>query len=281
MIPSFSKLLFKGLTNRQGIDANARVDSQLPTPSQLSLSVPSDRVVPLTTNIPFLGTNMSLGERLSRQLICQNKHHAVPAGKGLPNAIGPSSSSLFVARKRLGMFIPIDHSTGIQDHSVFLSLIPGTEQGWAHPNLSRLPSFRPPRFDPFAPKTLSVNLTNNIVLSCLCIGSSLYWNMIPELNQIALNPPELISEPPMLPNEIDIGGLMESLNAATGTQEFGEGRSSRLLVEKIDPDKLSNLRLTLEGYLEDDSQKSAAFFISMVILALTMTAVAARVHFSS
>lgn len=87
----------------------------------------------------------------------------------------------------------------------------------------------------------------------------------------------------MQPNEIDIGGLMESLNAATGTQEFGEGRSSRLLVEKIDPDQdsTSSLRLTLKGYPEDDSQKSAAFFISMVILALTMTAVAARVHFSS
>lgn len=87
-------MLFKGLTNRQGRDA--RVDSRLPTPSQLSLSVPSDRVVPLTTNIPFIGTNMSLGERLSRQLICQNKHHAVPAGKGLKNAIGSSPCVMFI-----------------------------------------------------------------------------------------------------------------------------------------------------------------------------------------
>lgn len=70
---------------------------------------------------------------------------------------------------------------------------------------------------------------------------------------------------------------------ATGTQEFGEGRSSGLLVEKRAPDQdsTSSLRFTLKGYPEDDSQKSAAFFISMVILALTMTAVAARVHFSS
>lgn len=100
--------------------------------------------------------------------------------------------------------------------------------------------------DSLAPKTISAALTIRLVLTSLCIGSKMYWNLLPSLKKMPLNPPELISEPLMQPNEIDIGGLMESLNAATGTPEFGEGRSSRLLVEKIAPDQdsTSSLRLT-------------------------------------
>ena len=153
------------------------------------------------------------------------------------------------------------------------AFIPGTEEGWGIG--PRLPSFQPPRFDPLAPKTISASLTIKMVVLTLCLGSFVYWSILPELNSIEYIPPRLICEPVRQPYDLNINALRESLNVATGSKEFGLGMSEKLIIEKLPTESTSRLRLTLDGFPDDDSPKSAGFYIAMIILAMTVTAAAA------
>ena len=95
------------------------------------------------------------------------------------------------------------------------------------------------------------------------------------MNSIEYIPPRLICEPVRQPYDLNINALRESLNLATGSKEFGLGMSDQLIIEKLPRESTSRLRLTLDGFPDDDSPKSAAFYIAIIILAMTVTAAAA------
>lgn len=66
---------------------------------------------------------------------------------------------------------------------------------------------------------------------------------LPELNQIPV--PELLSNPICnpLPSGIDVGGFRGSLNAATGTHEFGLGSVKEIIEAPVESSSGQGMKL--------------------------------------